>query len=123
MKGKLKTNKDVKQFVRDTTDEVVDTLFFVVKQVSQLRIIATLFLLGWLIAMTYLLMRPAKNAEDAASRDRYFALHRVWFGDTSIVGMIYSIWYFTILLLVVVNVSGLTAKLSRAYFASRALGL
>lgn len=118
--GKLKTPSDLQEDLKRTADEMLNKVMYVVSRLMQIRVIATVFIVGWLLMISHLLTRAdkGKRPED---RDRYFALHRVWFGDSSVVQTLFNMWYYTILLLIVSPLVGWIAKVSQLYFASQVI--
>jgi hypothetical protein len=62
-------------------------------------IIVSLFLFTWVLVFTFLLLKPGKDVDDRAHQ-KYFATHRLWFGEESIILIIWNIWYYALLLIV-----------------------
>lgn len=94
----------------------VDDIKIAFSRLRWIRLIITIFLVGWLGFFTYLMMRSyqdqgffdsnqpstskaATSDTDSSLEDtKYFYLHRIWFGDYSIVLILFQVWYMTIML-------------------------
>lgn len=67
------------------------------KRLFYARIAISIFMLGWLGYITYKLSRADKEDPDG-NGTKYFYLHRVWFGETSIIATLFQMWWTTLLL-------------------------
>jgi len=79
------------------------------KRIMMGRIGLTVFLIVWAIVMSVLIARKPdgeKNIEDSINYkrktineaydrdyDRYYTLHRIWFGDESVLMILFKIWF------------------------------
>lgn len=57
----------------------------------------TFILVAWLITVSIWIMK--KNDTNDKEHQRYFNLHRVWFGEESIILILWKMWYYTLLLI------------------------
>lgn len=75
----------------------------------------TIFLIGWLVLITVLILREKPNEQtdeqlyaqpyvqtyvpqqNSQAHAKYFNLHRVWFGEQSIIMIIFKIWYYALI--------------------------
>ena len=67
------------------------------------RLGVTLFLLVWIVCISILMVGQKKQGDDYIVRDdqdyaRYFNLHRVWFGEESVLLMLFKLWYYSAIL-------------------------
>lgn len=120
IQGKLKTPKDIQDTLQRTIDDLLQKVLYIVSRLMQLRVIVTVLLVGWLLVISHLLVRADKEGRED-DRNRYFSLHRVWFGDSSVVQTLFNMWYYTILLLLVSPLVGWLAKVTQLYFASQVI--
>lgn len=98
----------------DQKTSVADDLKTAFSRLRWIRLAITIFMVGWLGFFTYLMLRsyqdqglfeqtskpqPATSDTDNSLEDtKYFYLHRIWFGDDSIVMILFQVWYMTIML-------------------------
>jgi hypothetical protein len=111
-------------------DYIHNSFMRAIKYIYYGRIGLTFFLVGWLLVMSYLILYQrfpyrqrgqtlyGLQAQDAQkkpqdqdvnvsiqtmpiSSSRFYELHRVWFGDESILWILVKIWYLAILFMMV----------------------
>lgn len=91
----------------------MDESIKIFNRIRIIRAIITLFLLAWLTVFTILTLRfkfsktdiqPSKEQEPQFSDEnaiKYFYLHRIWFGENSIVLILFQVWYLTAILFLI----------------------
>ena len=92
--------------------DVAENIKSIFTRVRIIRAVITFVLLAWLVVFTILTLRlqfSEKDIEQNFTTDssgsvptitdpeatKYFYLHRIWFGDSSIVLILFQVWYFT----------------------------
>ena len=89
------TDFNAGDFLKQSRKSIENTI----TSMSYGRIVITFILIGWLITFTYLIMKKDEIKPDDSEYQRWFMLHRTWFGDESIVMILWKVWYYTLLLL------------------------
>jgi len=85
------------------------------------RIVITVVMLAWMGALSYLIATPKKDSENGdVQRARYYNLHRIWFGDQSALMILVTLWYYTIILMIL---GPIIKEIGLAIKARSALGL
>jgi len=100
-------------------DEIMNNITFVLRRLFYFKAVVTILIIIWLIFASIMIATPVnnnnnynynKNNENAWDKfknfivvddknyTRYFNLHRVWFGDQSIVELLIKTWYSAIAL-------------------------
>lgn len=94
----------------DAVGAVGENIKTIFSRVKLIRAILTFVLLAWLVVFTILSLQLKFSAADLASPNtipedsnaaKYFYIHRIWFGEESIVMMLFKVWYFTALMFLV----------------------
>lgn len=83
------------EFIQKSRESIENT----VSSMAYGRFFITILLIGWLGTMTYLIMKKDEVKSDDPEYNRYYLLHRTWFGEESIVMILWKVWYYTLLLL------------------------
>lgn len=92
---------------------IVNKLQDVRSSMQNIRIVMTIFLVSWLAVMSYMFMikyaeKRSDNSDVEAHKkhrtDRLYYLHRVWFGDDSIVYMLVKVWYMAVIIMLLTPV-------------------
>lgn len=108
------SNTGLKILTNARVNNYFDSVKKSLKYFSVARIILTLFLLIWVIIISFLLIRENKKDVDGGfggfgggdsdsgdsddKRLRYFNLHRVWFGEESVILILFKMWYYAIII-------------------------
>jgi hypothetical protein len=99
-------SKNVKKMIQNIKEEYSEPWNYVqknLKRIMTLRVIVTLAIITWAIVLSYHLMRKPTEQEQIEERGehraKYFYMHRVWFGEESLVMIIFKIWVWVIILM------------------------
>jgi len=70
------------------------------------RLVVTIVLLSWLISISICILKQKRVNTDASPQElpdhnRYFNLHRVWFGDEAPIFVLFRIWYYVFIFMVI----------------------
>lgn len=84
----------------------INTLKYARTMMTVGRVMLTTLILGWLIFLTYYLMRPVQTEIEEERKQAYYNVHRAWFGDQSIVFSLFQIWYYTLLFALIAPIFG-----------------
>lgn len=71
---------------------IVDSAKQALTMLNTGRLALSIMLILWLAVMTFYI-RYRNDPEDPEAHQRYFAIHRVWFGEQSIVMILWRMWY------------------------------
>jgi MFS-type transporter involved in bile tolerance (Atg22 family) len=82
------------------------SLMSVVNNIRTIKIGITVFLIGWLGYLTYRILKPSVTNFDEQNKERWYEVHRVWFGDESIIFMLFKIWYMVLIFMALSPVLG-----------------
>lgn len=108
--------------------DVAQSIQSIFTRIQVIRAIITFVLIAWLVVFTILTLRiqfsPADIEQSSTSGAaptptdpesmKYFNLHRIWFGDSSIVLILFQVWYLTALMLVFGKLVGPAIKYYQA---------
>lgn len=104
--------------VKDPIRKVQGTVRVVLKGLFYGRVSITLFILGWIGFIIYKLRpRQEDTSEDAVGRARYFDMHRVFFGDQSVLMILFSMWYYSFILILVAPIIKWVTDVLKLYIA------
>jgi len=95
--------------IKDAPFQVWGTLKGILRYLFVGKTLVTLFLIAWLLGISFLIIytspdktRPLTDdliqTGDYYNHVRFFNLHRVWFGEESIVIIIIKLWFYTAIL-------------------------
>lgn len=121
-------SKKTKQTIAGVTDPIQkghSTIKKVLKALFYGRVGITLILLIWVSFISYRLVRSNTIEEDTIQEDtdKYFYLHRVWFGEESVLMIIFNMWYYSFILLILYPIIGWLSDVLKLYLAGgRLLG-
>ena len=85
--------------IRQSPVNLLNSLKKFLKYVMMGRTGLSIFLIVWLVVFSILFARPSESKEEDETRQKYFYLHRVWFGEESIIMILFKMWYYTLILL------------------------
>ena len=112
-----RTNMNNLPINRTEMDTIVSkgkkSLLGVLSNIRTIKLSITLFLVGWLAYMTWKIISPPTSQQDIENKDRWYYVHRVWFGDESIVFMLFKIWYMVLVFLAISPMVGEAIDLMR----------
>lgn len=106
--------------------DVAQSIQSIFTRIQVIRAIITFVLIAWLVVFTILTLRIQFSPEDIEQSStpgstptdpesmKYFNLHRIWFGDSSIVLILFQVWYLTALMLVFGKLVGPAIKYYQA---------
>jgi hypothetical protein len=90
-----------------------NTILQVLKNVRWIRLGITGFLLAWLGFFTYQILKPNIDEKRNENEARWFQLHRIWFGDESIVFILFRVWYLVLVFMAISPIIGEVIELLR----------
>ena len=93
------TKLPMKEMISDSKTTIMQVL----KNVRIIKFGVTAFLLAWLAYFSYQILKPDDENVD---KSNWFNLHRIWFGDESIVFILFKIWYMVIVFLAISPIIG-----------------
>jgi len=110
--------------IPDTVGRIQGTLSSILKALFYGRLGISALLLSWVIFISYKLTKQSEEEEESEEgRDRYFYLHRVWFGEESILMILFNMWYYSVILLMLTPIISWLADILKLYLAGgRLLG-
>jgi len=110
--------------IKDPMRKAQSTAQMVLKGLFYGRVGISLIIIGWLTYVLYKLKPTEQDTpEGTASRARYYDMHRVFFGDQSVVMILFSMWYYSFILILLSPVLKWVADVLKLYLAGgRLLG-
>jgi heme/copper-type cytochrome/quinol oxidase subunit 2 len=96
-----KNTSEIIHYIYKEYDEPWTIVKKSLKRLTILRIAITLFIVVWVLVMSYYLTRnyDEDDKEQGERRAKYFYLHRVWFGEESTVMIIFKMWIWAVILM------------------------
>lgn len=94
--------------------ELLDNLSYVRSIIGNIRIVLSIFVISWVVAISMCIMKQPK-LDTSTDHERYYYLHRVMFGDESPLGLLLRAWIFVFILYLVTPFVGKLLILLKAY--------
>jgi len=82
-----------------STDSIMQSLKQSFGILVNIKVIITTLIITWGIFMsTYIIRQSADDDESMNTSWKYYNFHRVWFGDESLLIILFNIWFKTLLI-------------------------
>jgi len=93
-KARMPSPRRAVQPVVDYKQQFVDNLVYIRRTMSNVRMIFTIFIISWVIAVAICLMKQDEQSDNEQQNSRYYYLHRIFFGDESPLFMLFRMWIY-----------------------------
>jgi predicted secreted protein len=89
--------------VTELKDEIEVTMKSSLGRLKIIRLVLTFAIITWLVVFTVMTSLEDESEDDEETKkthDKYFAMHRIWFGDDSLIAILFGIWYKTMIIII-----------------------